>query len=136
ARVRFHPAGEVSVQVGPAGEGQGPATSYAQIAADALGLRPDDIDIAEADTAAVEFGQGTFNSRSMPVGGSAVYEASRKVLAKARQFAAHTLGAAAVADVGYEAGVFTGPEREDGGPASSVTWQDLAPPPHFLPPLP
>src|SRR5262249_59238633 len=70
------------------------------------------------------------------VGGSAVYEASRKVLAKARQFAAHTLGAAAVADVGYGAGVFTGPEREDGGPASSVTWQDVARLAHFVPDIP
>jgi aerobic carbon-monoxide dehydrogenase large subunit len=136
ARVLVHPTGRVSVHVGTADHGQGHATSYAQIAADALGLRPDDIDIAEGDTATVEFGQGTFNSRSMAVGGSAVYECSRKVLAKAKRFAAHTLKAAAAADVRYEAGVFTGPERADGGPAGSVTWQDVARLAHFVPDIP
>src|SRR5215470_2776010 len=136
ARVLVHPTGRVSVHVGTADHGQGHATSYAQIAADALGLRPEDIDIAEADTATVEFGQGTFNSRSMPVGGSAVYECSRKVLAKAKRFAAHALGAAAVADVRYEAGVFTSPERAGGRPAGSVTWQDVARLAHFVPDIP
>src|SRR5215469_5965675 len=136
ARVLVHPTGRVSVHVGSADHGQGHATSYAQIAADALGLRPDDIDIAEGDTATVEFGQGTFNSRSMPVGGSAVYECARKVLAKAKLFAAHTLRAATVADVRYEAGVFTGPERPDGSPAGTVTRQDVARLAHFVPDIP
>jgi carbon-monoxide dehydrogenase large subunit len=136
ARVLVHPAGRVSVHVGTADHGQGHATSYAQIAADALGLQPDEIEIVEGDTAAVEFGQGTFNSRSMPVGGSAVHACSQKVLAKARLFAAHALKASADADVRYEAGVFTGPERADGGPAGSVTWQDVARLAHFVPDIP
>jgi carbon-monoxide dehydrogenase large subunit len=68
ARVLVHPTGRVSVHVGAADHGQGHQTSYAQLAADALGLRPDDIDIVEGDTARVEFGCGTFNSRSLPVG--------------------------------------------------------------------
>jgi aerobic carbon-monoxide dehydrogenase large subunit len=136
ARVLVHPTGRVSVHAGTADHGQGHATSYAQIAADALGLRPDDIDIAEGDTATVEFGQGTFNSRSMAVGGSAVYECSRKALAKAKRFAAHALKAADVADIRYEAGVFTGPERADGGPARSMTWQDVARLAHFVPDIP
>jgi aerobic carbon-monoxide dehydrogenase large subunit len=136
ARVLVHPTGRVSVHIGTADHGQGHATSYAQIAADVLGLRPDDIDVAEGDTATVEFGLGTFNSRSMPVGGSAVYECSRKVLTKAKRFAAHILRAAAVVDVRYEAGVFTGPERADGGPADSVTWQNVARLAHFVPDIP
>ena len=135
ARVLVHPTGRVSVHVGTADQGQGHATSYAQIAADALGLRPHDIDIVEGDTARAEFGQGTFNSRSMPVGGTAVHECSQKVLAKAKRFAAHTLRAA-VEDVRYEAGVFTGPERVDGAPAGSVTWQDVARLAHFVPDIP
>ena len=83
ARVLVHPTGRVSVHVGTADHGQGHATSYAQIAADTLGLPPDDIDVVEGDTARVEFGQGTFNSRSLPVGGSAVHDCCEKVLAKA-----------------------------------------------------
>ena len=136
ARVLVHPTGRVSVHVGTADHGQGHATSYAQIAADALGLRPEDIDIAEGDTATVEFGQGTFNSRSMPVGGSAVHACSQKVLAKAKRFAAHALGAAAEADVRYEAGAFTGPERADGSPAGGVSWQDVARLAHFVSDIP
>src|SRR5262249_6455829 len=132
ARVLGHPTGRVRVHVRSGDHGQGHATSYGQIAADALGLRPDDIDIAEGDTATVEFGQGTFNSRSMPVAGSAVHECCRKVLAKAKQFAAHALGAA-VQDVRYEAAVFTGPGRADGGPPGHATWNDGAPPAPFVP---
>jgi aerobic carbon-monoxide dehydrogenase large subunit len=135
ARVLVLPTGRVSVHVGTADHGQGHATSYAQIAAEVLGLRPDDIDIGEGDTATIEFGQGTFNSRSMPVGGSAVYECSQKVLAKAKQYAAHAM-AAAVADVRYEAGVFTAPKRADDGPPGSMTWDDVARLAHFVPDIP
>jgi carbon-monoxide dehydrogenase large subunit len=135
ARVLVHPAGRVSVHVGSADHGQGHATSYTQIAADALGLRPDDIDIVEGDTARVEFGQGTFNSRSMPVGGSAVHEASQRVLAKARRIAAHALGAA-TEDVQYAAGVFTAPNRTGSDPRDGVSWEEVARLAHFAPDLP
>jgi carbon-monoxide dehydrogenase large subunit len=135
ARVLVHPTGRVSVHVGSADHGQGHATSYAQITAEAFGLRPDDIDIVEGDTARVEFGQGTFNSRSMPVGGSAVHTCSQRVLAKARRIAAHALGAAAE-DVRYEAAVFTAPNPTGGGPRDGVTWEEVARLAHFAPDLP
>jgi aerobic carbon-monoxide dehydrogenase large subunit len=135
ARVLVHPTGSVSVHVGSADHGQGHATSYAQIAADALGLRPEDIDIVEGDTARVEFGCGTFNSRSMPVGGSAVHESCQRVLAKARRIAAHTLGAD-VEDVQYETGVFTTPKPTGGGDAERVTWEEVARLAHFAPDIP
>jgi carbon-monoxide dehydrogenase large subunit len=128
ARILVHPTGRVSVHVGSADHGQGHATSYAQIAADALGLRPDDIDVVEGDTDRVEFGQGTFNSRSMPVGGSAVHECGQRVLAKARRIAAHTLGAA-VEDIQYEAASFT-------APGGTVTWNEVARLAHFVPDIP
>jgi aerobic carbon-monoxide dehydrogenase large subunit len=134
ARVLVHPTGKVSVHVGSADHGQGHATSYAQIAGDALGLGPDDVDVVEGDTARVEFGCGTFNSRSMPVGGSAVHEASQRVLAKARRVAAHALGAA-VEDVRYEAAAFTAP-KPTGGPRDGVTWEEVARLAHFAPDLP
>jgi aerobic carbon-monoxide dehydrogenase large subunit len=135
ARVLVHPTGRVSVHVGSADHGQGHATSYAQIAADALGLRPDDIDIVEGDTARVEFGCGTFNSRSMPVGGSAVHEASQRVLAKARRIAAHALGTA-VEDVQYQAGVFTTANSTGSGARDGVSWEEVARLAHFAPDLP
>ena len=135
ARVLVHPTGRVSVHVGSADQGQGHATAYAQIAADSLGLQPDGIDIVEGDTARVEFGQGTFNSRSMPVGGSAVHECGQKVLAKARRFAAHALGVTED-DVRYEAGIFTAPEQAHGTRRESVTWDDVARLAHFVPDIP
>jgi aerobic carbon-monoxide dehydrogenase large subunit len=135
ARVLVHPTGRVSVHVGSADQGQGHMTGYAQIAADALGLRPDDVDIVEGDTARVEFGCGTFNSRSMPVGGSAVHESSQRVLVKARRIAAHTLGAD-VEDVEYEAAVFTTPKPTGSGAPESVTWEEVARLAHFAPDLP
>jgi carbon-monoxide dehydrogenase large subunit len=135
ARVLVHPTGRVSVHVGSADQGQGHATSYAQIAADALGLQPDDIDIVEADTARVEFGLGTFNSRSMPVGGSAVHRCGQKVVAKAHRIAAHTLGAA-VEDVRYQAAVFTAANRTDDGRRDTVTWEEVARLAHFAADMP
>jgi carbon-monoxide dehydrogenase large subunit len=135
ARVLVHPTGRVSVHVGTADHGQGHATSYAQIAADALGLRPDDIDIVEGDTARVEFGQGTFNSRSMPVGGSAVHECGKKIFAKAHRIAAHALGAA-VEDVQYEAAAFTASQGTRSGARDTVTWNEVARLAHFVPDIP
>jgi aerobic carbon-monoxide dehydrogenase large subunit len=135
ARVLVHPTGRVSVHVGSADHGQGHATSYAQLAADALGLRAEDIDVVEGDTARVEFGCGTFNSRSMPVGGSAVHECSQRVLAKARRIAAHALGAA-VEDVQYEAGVFTASKPTGNGSRDGLTWEEVARLAHFVPDLP
>jgi len=135
ARVFVHPTGRVSVHVGSADHGQGHATTYAQIAADALGLRPEGIDIVEGDTATVEFGQGTFNSRSMPVGGSAVHECSQRVLAKAERFAAHALGAA-MQDVRYEAAVFTATSGTGTGARDSMTWHEVARLAHFVPDIP
>ncbi len=135
ARVLVHPTGRVSVHVGSADQGQGHATSYAQIAADALGLRPDDIDIVEGDTTRVEFGLGTFNSRSMPVGGSAVHQCGQKIVAKARRIAAHALGVA-VEDVCYEAAVFTAANSTDNRRRDTVTWDEVARLAHFVPDMP
>jgi aerobic carbon-monoxide dehydrogenase large subunit len=135
ARVLVHPTGRVSVHVGTADHGQGHSTSYAQIAAETLRLRPDDIEIVEGDTARVEFGQGTFNSRSLPVGGSAVHACCEKVLAKACRIAAHMLKTT-VEDVRYEAGVFSTAQGANGGRTGSVAWDDVARVAHFVPDVP
>jgi aerobic carbon-monoxide dehydrogenase large subunit len=91
ALVRVHPNGTVTVYSGSSAHGQGHETSFAQIAADELGLPIEDIAIVENDTAQVPFGNGTFNSRSMPVGGSAIKQSLEKIIAKAKKIAAHLL---------------------------------------------
>ncbi|WP_119071306.1 xanthine dehydrogenase family protein molybdopterin-binding subunit [Rubrobacter indicoceani] len=105
ARVVVHPTGAVTIYTGSADHGQGHATSYAQIAADALGLSMEDVEVVEGDTARVQFGNGTFNSRSMPVGGVAIKICCDKIVAKARRIAAHALNARK-ADVVYDEGEF------------------------------
>ncbi len=105
ARVVVHADGRANVFCGTQSTGQGHATSLAQIAASVLGIPPHDIEVIEGDTQVVPAGTGTFNSRSMSIGGSAVYEAARKVMKKARTIAAHKLQRR-VRDVVYEDGVF------------------------------
>ena len=105
ARVVVHADGHVTVFCGTQSTGQGHATSLAQIAASALGIRVDDIEVVEGDTQAVPFGTGTFNSRSMAIGGSAVYEAARKIMRKATRIAAYKLQVRK-RDLTYEDGVF------------------------------
>lgn len=94
AVVRVHPTGKVSVLTGAHSHGQGHETTFAQIAADELGLAPEDIEIVHGDTGRVPFGMGTYGSRSTNVGGSAIVMAARKVREKAKKLAAHLLEAA------------------------------------------
>lgn len=91
AVVRVHPSGAATVFAGTHSHGQGHATSFAQIAADALGIAIEDVDVVEGDTANTPFGHGTYGSRSIPVGGMAVYMACQKVVDKARAIAANLL---------------------------------------------
>ena len=92
--MRVHPTGKVSVLTGAHSHGQGHETTFAQIAADELGLAPEDIEIVHGDTGRVPFGMGTYGSRSTNVGGSAIVMAARKVREKAKKLAAHLLEAA------------------------------------------
>jgi carbon-monoxide dehydrogenase large subunit len=105
ARVVVHADGRATVFCGAQSTGQGHATSLAQVAASVLGIALDDIDVVEGDTQAVPFGTGTFNSRSMAIGGSAVYEAALKIMDKARRIAAYKLQRRP-GDLFYENGVF------------------------------
>jgi len=106
ATVRVHPGGTVTVYSGSSDQGQGHATSFAQLAADALGLPIEDVAVIESDTARVPFGNATYNSRSMSVGGTAVRLAVDRIIAKARRIAAHLLEVAD-ADVMLEGGRFS-----------------------------
>jgi aerobic carbon-monoxide dehydrogenase large subunit len=91
ARVVVHPDASVTVFCGAQSTGQGHSTGFAQIAASVLGIAVEDIAVVEGDSQAIPFGTGTYNSRSMSIGGSAVYQAARKIMDKATKIAAHKL---------------------------------------------
>ncbi len=93
--VRVRADGRVEVSTGLGPSGQGTATSLAQLTADELGVEPADVTVIHGDTAAVPIGTGSFGSRAMSVGGSAVHLTAVEVADKARRIAAHLLEAAA-----------------------------------------
>jgi carbon-monoxide dehydrogenase large subunit len=91
--VRVHPTGKVTVFTGSHSHGQGHETTFAQVVADRLGIPLEDVDIQHGDTAKVLFGMGTYGSRSLAVGGTAILKAVDKVIAKGKKIAAHLLEA-------------------------------------------
>jgi carbon-monoxide dehydrogenase large subunit len=121
ADVRMLMTGQVEVVTGTSPHGQGHETSWAQIAADALGVSPDDVVVLHGDTAVAPFGRDTYGSRSLSVGGVALWLACQKVLDKAKKVAAHMLEAAED-DIEFEGGQFT----VAGSPEQNVTIQDVA----------
>jgi carbon-monoxide dehydrogenase large subunit len=92
--VRLDPLGGVTVITGASSQGQGIETTFAQIAADALGVPYDDVEVRLGDTAAGGFGFGAFSSRQGVIGGGAVRRASEAVREKVLRIAAHLLEAA------------------------------------------
>jgi carbon-monoxide dehydrogenase large subunit len=105
AAVRVHPTGSVSSRPLHS-HGQGHETTFSQLVADTLGIPIDSIEIVHGDTAKIPYGMGTYGSRSLAVGGSAIVKAMDKVIAKGRKIAAHLLEAAE-ADVEFQDGKFT-----------------------------
>jgi carbon-monoxide dehydrogenase large subunit len=104
--IRFDPSGTITLIMGTISHGQGHETVFKQIVCDRLGVDPSAIRYVQGDTDMVTYGRGTFNSRSMSIGGSAVALACDKTIAKATTIAAHLLEAAE-ADLEFEEGVFT-----------------------------
>lgn len=104
--VRVQPTGKVSVFTGAHSHGQGHETVFAQFVADKLGIAMDDVDIVHGDTDQVAFGMGTYGSRSLSVGGSAIIKSIDKILEKGAKIAAHKLEAAEE-DLGYAEGKWT-----------------------------
>ncbi|MGA1472661.1 MAG: xanthine dehydrogenase family protein molybdopterin-binding subunit [Burkholderiaceae bacterium] len=91
--VRVHPTGSVTVFTGSHSHGQGHETTFAQVVAARLGIPVESVDIVHGDTGRVPFGMGTYGSRSISVGGSAIMKALDKIEAKAKKIAAHLLEA-------------------------------------------
>jgi carbon-monoxide dehydrogenase large subunit len=103
--VRVHPTGKVTVFTGSHSHGQGHETTFAQVVASRLGIPVEDVDIVHGDTSKILFGMGTYGSRSLAVGGTAIVKAVDKVVAKGKKIAAHLMEAAE-ADVEFADGVF------------------------------
>jgi carbon-monoxide dehydrogenase large subunit len=106
ATVRVLPTSKVQVVTGTSPHGQGHETSWAMIAAEKLGVAPEDVDVLHSDTAVAPLGLDTYGSRSLAVGGVAIAGACDKVIDKARSIAAHQLECAAE-DLDFVKGVFS-----------------------------
>ena len=106
AEIRFEPGGSATLLLGTKNQGQGHETMYRQIAHTRLGLAPEDLRVIDGDTDSVAFGAGSAGSRSAVIGGTALWLAADKVIAKGKRIAAHLLEAAE-ADVAFAQGRFT-----------------------------
>ena len=118
ATIRCLPTGTVQVLTGTSPHGQGHETTWSQIAAEQLGYAVDEIEVLHGDTAVVPLGMDTYGSRSLAVGGVALYHAAEKIIAKAKTIAAHVMEVDE-AQVDHVRGVFHGPE-------SSLTIKEIA----------
>jgi carbon-monoxide dehydrogenase large subunit len=121
ATVRVHPSGKVTVYSGASSHGQGHETAFAQIVGDGLGVPFEDVEVVHGDTAQVQFGIGTFGSRSAAVGGMAAVMSVNKIEEKAKKIAAFLLEAAE-ADLLFEGGQFF----VKGTPGRGITIQQVA----------
>jgi carbon-monoxide dehydrogenase large subunit len=121
ASIRMLPTGKVEVVTGTSPHGQGHVTCWSQIAADVLGVPFEDVEVVHGDTKAAPQGMDTYGSRSLVVGGEAVYRAATKVVDKARKVAAHLLEASEQ-DLEFTNGVFS----VKGSPEARRTIQEIA----------
>jgi len=121
ANVRVHLTGKVVVTTGSLPHGQGHETTFAQLVADELGIPYEDVEIQHSDTLGTPFGFGTYGSRSLAVGGVAIYRSLQKIKEKAKKLAAHLLEAAEE-DIVFENGKF----YVKGSPDSAKTFADIA----------
>jgi aerobic carbon-monoxide dehydrogenase large subunit len=128
ADVTVEPSGRVVIRSGASPHGQGHDTTFAQIAAERLGIDMDDVVLRFGDSGVVPRGVGTFGSRSIAMGGSAIVIALDKIVAKVRAIAAHLLGATAE-DVVWEDGELRAGDR-------ALSFKDLAAAAYVPPRLP
>ena len=120
AEVRVNPTGSVEVLTGTHAHGQGHETTFSQLVSERLGIPFENVSIVHGDTDKVQFGMGTYGSRSGAVGMSAVVKALDKIEAKAKKVAAHMLEAAE-GDIVFKDGKFT-----VAGTDKSAAWGDVS----------
>jgi carbon-monoxide dehydrogenase large subunit len=118
--VRVNPTGSVTVLTGTHSHGQGHETTFAQLVASRFGISIDDVEVVHGDTGKMDFGLGTYGSRSLSVGGSALAVAADKVVEKGRKIAAHLLEGD-VDNIDFEDGEFRLKESN-----RSKTFQEIA----------
>ena len=121
ANVKVHLTGKVVVTTGSLPHGQGHETTFSQVVADELGVPYDDVEIQHSDTQGTPFGYGTYGSRSLAVGGTAIIKSAEKIREKARKIAAHMLEANPD-DIVWEDGKF----RVKGLPDRAKTMAEVA----------
>ena len=119
ATVRVNATGTISVMTGSHSHGQGHETAFPQVVAEMLGIDESMIDIVHGDTANTPMGMGTYGSRSIAVGGSAMVRATEKIINKAKKIAAHLMEASE-ADIELKDGAFS-----VAGTDKSVAWGDV-----------
>ncbi|MGR3467277.1 MAG: xanthine dehydrogenase family protein molybdopterin-binding subunit [Shimia sp.] len=119
ATVRVNATGGLVVMTGSHSHGQGHETSFAQVVADMIGIDENMVEIVHGDTANTPMGMGTYGSRSLAVGGSAMVRATEKIIAKAKKIASHLLEAAE-GDIELKDGQFS-----VAGTDKSVAWGDV-----------
>jgi carbon-monoxide dehydrogenase large subunit len=120
AEVRVNPTGTVEILTGCHQHGQGHETTFAQVVSERLGIPLDNVSVVHGDTEIVQFGMGTYGSRSGAVGISAIVKALDKVEAKAKKVAAHMLEVAE-GDIVFADGKFT-----VAGTDKSAAWGEVA----------
>jgi carbon-monoxide dehydrogenase large subunit len=120
AEVRVNPTGSVEILTGTHSHGQGHETTFAQLVSERLGIPIENISVVHGDTDKVQFGMGTYGSRSGAVGMSAIVKALDKIEAKAKKVAAHMLEAAE-GDIEFKDGKFTVT-----GTDKSAAWGEVA----------
>jgi carbon-monoxide dehydrogenase large subunit len=121
ARVRVEPTGKVQVYTEVSPHGQGTATTFAQIVADTLGVVPEAVQVLHGDTDMLPWGQGTFASRGLSAGGSAMYAALQQMRQDLSQVAAHRLECAPV-DIDFQPGRLVNTRN----PAQTLPFQEVA----------
>ncbi|MEC8196546.1 MAG: xanthine dehydrogenase family protein molybdopterin-binding subunit, partial [Pseudomonadota bacterium] len=119
ATVRVNATGGIVVMTGSHSHGQGHETSFPQVIAEMIGIDESMVEIEHGDTANTPMGMGTYGSRSIAVGGSAMVRATEKIIAKAKKIAAHLMEAAE-ADIELKDGAFS-----VAGTDKSVAWGDV-----------
>jgi aerobic carbon-monoxide dehydrogenase large subunit len=121
ARLVVHDDGSATVYTGSSPHGQGHATAWAMLVQDEMGIPMDRVTVIHGDTDAIPVAVGTFGSRSLQLGGTAVYQAAGEVRDKARRVAAGMIEASE-ADLELQGGTW----QVRGDPASGLSWAQVA----------